>query len=88
MALTVLATSLPNTATAGAWTRTFLDTYVKASADFYRATSYVDPQTGQTHDDDFFGQQYSVYGELGLVRAWPVQVSMLLPMTIGRRSFT
>jgi len=77
----------PRPAEAGAWTRTFLDYYVKVGADFYKAATYVDPSTGQSYDDDFFGQQNSVYGEHGVVPGLPVQVSMLLPMSVGGRRF-
>jgi len=86
--LVAMASSLPGPASAGAWTRDFLDSYIKAAADFYKTAGYVDPQTGEEYEDDFFGQQYSFYGELGLIPVWPVQVSLLLPLTIGRRSFT
>jgi len=75
-------------AQAGAWTRSFGDHYVKVGADFYKSTSYVDPSTGEEISGlDFFGQQYSLYGEVGVLPWWPVQLGVLLPLSVGILSF-
>ena len=80
--------SLPQ-AEAGAWTRSFGDHYVKLGADFYKAISYVDPATGEEVSGlDFFGQQYSLYGEVGVLPWWPLQIGVLLPVSVGTLSFT
>ena len=77
-----------NQAHAGAWTKSLGDYYVKAGADFYRATGYVDPNTGEEVEDlEFFGQQYSLYGEVGLLPWWPLQVGVLVPLAVGRTDF-
>jgi len=84
----VSLSSLPQ-AEAGAWTRSFGDHYVKLGADFYKAISYVDPATGEEVSGlDFFGQQYSLYGEVGVLPWWPVQIGVLLPLSVGTLSFT
>jgi hypothetical protein len=75
------------TAHAGAWTRAQGDYYAKIGADFYRATSYVNPLTGQSTDYAFFGAQQGVYGELGLAKAWPVQLTVHVPVSTGTIRF-
>jgi len=78
----------PTEAHAGAWTKAFGDYYVKAGADFYKATSYVDPTTGEVVEGlEFFGQQYSIYGEVGVLPWWPLQVAVMLPVSVGTTTF-
>ncbi len=74
-------------AAAGAWTKGFGGHYVKLSADFYRATGYVDPSTGEETDFSFFGQQYGLYGELGVFPPHPIQLSVQLPLSVGTTWF-
>jgi hypothetical protein len=77
----------PGVAAAGPWTRELWSYYAKAGADYYSASGYTDPRTGEPSGNDYFGQQYGLYGELGVSPAWPVQVSALLPVTSGTASF-
>ena len=75
-------------AMAGAWTKRLGETYTKVGSDFYKANRYVDPETGQAIDGlDFFGQQTSLYSEVGLLTSWPVQVSAQLPLVYGVATF-
>lgn len=82
------------TALAGPWTRTAGSHYVKGSADYYNTTKYVlpeeDPALGATGDfgtTGFFGHQYSLYGEVGLSKKHPVQISARAPLTISYVDF-
>lgn len=77
----------PATAQAGAWTKGFGEYYSKVGADFYKGIQYVDPSTGEPGDADFFGQSYSLYGEFGVLPVWPLQVSVLAPLSIGILEF-
>ena len=74
LALVVLASVLlcPSRSRAGAWTREFSSYYAKISADYYSASGYVNPQTGTQTGNNFFNQQYSLYGEVGILPFHPV----------------
>ena len=48
----------------------------------------MNADTGSVHpdarsEDRFLGQQYSLYGEAGLLKAHPVQISASLPLSVG-----
>ena len=86
--LLVLLFLLPATAHAGAWTKEFGHYYAKIGADFYKPGAYVDPTTGETTEDSFFGQNYNLYVEAGFFPLWPIQVSFLLPVSVGTVTFS
>jgi len=87
--LIAAAVTSPRQAHAGAWTKTLGEYYIKAGADFYKAARYVDPTTGdEVENIDFFAQQYSLYAEFGLIPWWPLQVSVLLPLSVSTSRFT
>jgi hypothetical protein len=87
IALLCAAALLPGTAAAGAWTREFGSGYAKFGADYYQPSAYVDPQTGEATDLRYFGQQYSVYVEMGVLPVHPMQVTASVPLSIGATSF-
>lgn len=78
---------LATAALGGAWTREAGDHYAKIGADLYAASDYVDPLTGMPADRRYLGQQYGVYGEIGVLRAWPVQLTVQAPLSIGTVAF-
>lgn len=78
----------PSLAHAGAWTKGWGEYYTKLGADYYKAARYVDPATGEEIEGlSFFGHQYSLYGEFGVLPVWPLQVSFFVPVTIGTTTF-
>ncbi len=85
------ALALPSSALAGPWTKGLGEHYVKAGADFYATHDYEDARAesdGETAGfQRFFGQQYSIYGEVGVFPLWPIQVTVHLPVSIGRAVF-
>lgn len=89
--LLAAALALPSLAHAGPWTRGFGEHYVKAGADFYVTSDYEDARAesdGETAGfERFLGQQYSLYGELGVFPLWPVQLTVHLPVSIGQAVF-
>jgi hypothetical protein len=88
LALLGLTLAAPSQAQAGAWSKNFGELYTKVGADFYKAARYVDPNTGlEVEGLDFFGQQYSLYAEVGVLPWWPLQVSLLLPLSVGTSRF-
>ncbi len=80
IALTALAAS---SAWAGAWTREQGSTYVKAGADVYQALSFQAPGEAAQSEGAYFGQQYSLYGEVGLTKGHPFQLAVALPFVVG-----
>jgi len=53
-------------------------------ADAYGAVTYVDPLTGETFEDgEFFGTQFALSGEVGLLPVWPLQITFRLPVFFG-----
>lgn len=83
---------LTGAADAGAWTRESGGYYAKLGADLYTAPQYTNPATQLPGTDadaagPYFGQQYGVYGELGLLRAWRVQLAVQAPISVGRTTF-
>lgn len=78
-----LAGWLACAALAGPWTRDLGSYYAKAGADGYWAGSYQQPGVATRDEDRFLGQQYGVYGELGLSKAHPVQLSLGAPVSVG-----
>ncbi|MCA9569322.1 MAG: hypothetical protein KC656_15850 [Myxococcales bacterium] len=81
-------------ALAGPWTRAEGSAYVKTGADYYRTTKYVLPAesglgaTGDFGTNAFFGHQYSIYAEVGVSEAWPIQIAARLPFTVSRVAFS
>ena len=81
---------LATAAVAGPWTKTQGSHYVKAGADFYKATKYVLPKegsglgtTGDFGTQGFFGHQYSLYGEFGLSKGHPIQLGARVPLALS-----
>lgn len=76
---------LVSSAWAGAWTRDVGQVYAKAGADWYDAFAFVAP--GQSQEEaagKYFGQQYGVYAETGVVPSgWKAHVSVGLPLVVG-----
>ena len=89
--LLLLAFLVPASATAGPWTKEFKQHYVKVGADFYVTSDYEDPRAESDGESagyrSFFGQQYSVYGEVGIFPLWPLQLTLHLPVSVGRAVF-
>jgi hypothetical protein len=84
----LIALLVPSVAHAGAWTKGWGEYYTKIGADYYKAARYVDPSTGEEVEGlNFFGHQYSVYGEFGVLPVWPLQVSFFVPVSIGISTF-
>ena len=88
VALVLALLLVPATAHAGAWTKEFGAYYAKVGGDYYKPAAYVDPETGEETTDAFFGQSYSAYLELGVFPLWPIQISVLVPLSIGTVTFT
>ena len=84
----LIATLWLSPAYGGAWTKEFGASYTKVGTDFYLPGSYVDPTTGEKLEDlKFIGQQTSVYSEFGVLKHWPLQVSIQLPLVYGVTTF-
>lgn len=75
------------TAQAGAWTREAGGAYTKLAIDAYQGADYQDPLTGLDTDLRYRGVQTSMYGEFGLVKAWPVQLMLQVPVVGGTLFF-
>jgi len=86
-ALLIAALLLPATATAGAWTKKLGEHYVRVGADTYRAGAVVDPATGDEIPASFVGRSYSLYGEVGILPPWPLQLSLYVPLSVGTSHF-
>ena len=85
----MIAALLAASAHGGAWTKEVGEVYVKAGADAYGALSFVAPGgTEASEGSRYFGQQYSVYGETGVLPVHPVQVSVSAPLVVGTHTAT
>lgn len=89
--LLLLLLLAPSTALAGPWTKAFGEHYVKIGADFYATRDYEDARATNDAEtagfESFFGQQYSLYGEIGVFPLWPIQLTAHLPVTVGNVVF-
>ena len=81
--------ALTMAALAGPWTRDQGDYYARIGADAYVPRVYVNPLTGNAVDTDrrYLGLQTGFYGEIGLLKAWHVQVTAAAPFTRGSLTF-
>ena len=74
--------AMPSVADAGPWTKRAGEHYVKIDADVYVTSDYEDARTGPDGEgaafERFVGQQYSIYGELGVFPPWPVHVGVAI----------
>lgn len=82
------------TALAGPWTKAQGEHYVKAGADFYHTTKFILPReidgllsTGVFGTKGFFGQQYSVYAEVGVSDGHPIQLAVRAPVALSTVQF-
>lgn len=74
-------------ALAGAWTRDTGELYTKAGAEVYRAFEFVNSGGALVQDDgSYFGQQYSVYAEAGVIPGGWAQVTVKAPFVVGTLS--
>jgi len=79
---------LAGLAHAGPWTRDLGSYYVQGGADIYMPSEYVERgRRAGTSDDTFTGTLYSLYGEVGLSPAHPVQVVFSVPFARYRVDF-
>ncbi len=82
---------LPSVAHAGPWTKAFGEHYIKVGADFYATNDYQDARASADEETagfrNFFGQQYSLYAEVGVFPLWPIQLTVHLPLTVGTARF-
>jgi hypothetical protein len=83
----VVLLGLAAAARAGAWTREAGGVYAKLAVDAYGGGDYQDPLTGLDTDLRYRGGQVGLYGEVGLLRAWPVQVVVQVPVVAGTLFF-
>ena len=70
-------------ARAGAWTREVGQLYAKAGADVYHASRFVAPSQLEAPGGSYTGQQYSLYGEAGVLPGYKGQLSLSLPLVVG-----
>jgi len=75
----LLALSLANAAHAGAWTRAYGSYYAKAGFDVYIAGNYTIGDRIAGEGQTYFGKQLNLYGEVGVLPWWPVQLVAQLP---------
>lgn len=78
-ALFVALLVLPTASHAGAWTRSLGSYYAKAGVDLYMATTYQAADVVSTDEQGFLGYQLGVYGEVGLLKSHPLQLSVQAP---------
>ncbi len=84
-----LIAALVTPAHGGAWTKEVGDAYVKGGADVYQALRYVVPGAAEPVDGGtFFGQQYGVYAEVGVLPPWRGQIAIAAPLTVGTATGT
>lgn len=84
----ILALGLVLAAHAGAWTREQGDGYGKIAVDHFRTPGAVDPLAGPVATHPYQGTQFGFYGEIGVLRGWPVQVQGSLPLVVGTSTST
>jgi hypothetical protein len=79
------------TASAGGWTKELGQVYVKAGGDVYFSDRYVAPaapddadqaEVAEVDGGSYLGQQYALYGEAGLLKAWRAQLAVSAPLVI------
>jgi hypothetical protein len=72
------------TAHGGAWTKEVGEVYTKAGAEVYHAFTFVAPGTALLDEEgDYFGQQYSVYAEAGVLPGYKGQLLVKVPLVVG-----
>lgn len=85
---------LPSSALAGPWSKEFGQLYAKVGADLYYTRDYDDARQGAgigpdgAGIQDLLSTQISFYAEVGVLPVWPLQLSVSLPLSIGRTTFT
>lgn len=83
LAIGLLGLLVAAQASAGAWTKDAGSYYTKAGGDGFWALSWAQSGVQARDQDRFLGQQYSLYGEFGLLKAHPVQIAGSLPLSVG-----
>jgi hypothetical protein len=78
----ILAALLVPDASAGAWTKSLGEHYAKAGVELYGTTRFVRAGTAGS-GGSYVGEQVTAYGELGVLRAWPVQINLSAPFVVG-----
>ncbi len=68
---------------AGGWTRDLGDAYLKAETGVYTSSRVRVPGEEEDSGGRYTGVQVSGYGEVGLLRAHPVQLSASAPLVVG-----
>jgi len=85
--LILVAALAAQVASAGGWTKELGSAYAKVGGDVYAAARFVAPGNSEpVTGGSYFGQQYSVYAEAGVLRSYPVQVSISAPFIVGIQS--
>ena len=79
----MIALTLSATALAGAWTKDVGDLYLKGGADLYSAQTFQAPGAIEQSEGTYFGQQYGLYVEAGVLPIYPLQLSVGAPATVG-----
>ncbi len=73
-------------AIAGPWTRSLGDAYARVGVDVFLADQVMLP--GSTGSADYTGTSTTLYGEVGLVKSWPVQLVVnVAPVAVHRTIF-
>lgn len=67
----------------GAWTKEAGEAYLKAGGDVWSALRYVAPGETEPSEGSYFGQQYGLYGEIGVIPDRKAQLSLSLPLVLG-----
>lgn len=68
---------------AGAWTKEVGELYTKVGADVYRPLAFVMPGDDEVSSGTYFGQQYGLYAEAGVVPGYKGQLSVSAPLVVG-----
>lgn len=71
-------------AQAGAWTRELGSAYVKAEGSVYRSSRVRVPGAAADSTGTYTGVQGTAYGEVGVLGAHPVQLSVQAPVVYGQ----
>lgn len=80
----LIALLVASPAWAGAWTRDAGSFYAKLGADAYISNNYVaTDRPAEETVGSYFGRQLVLYGEVGVLKSWPLQVTASVPLTAG-----
>jgi hypothetical protein len=72
---------------AGAWTRGFGEHYLRVGFEHYQASRYEDAQGPARGGTEYVARGLHLYGEVGVLPAHPLQLSVSLPVAAGTLEF-